>query len=408
MNGKAGFAFQARSGVKNDRIPTATGCLTACHLNNTSGRQVKIPGMLTRCPHCQTVCRASQEQLALHHGQVRCGVCHHPFNAHAHLVEEDEALFLLFWQEDESQPELPLAGPDTTHTPHIASTASFPDEHSPGLPLEEDKSVPETSRDPIDELLSSQAVEEPSQLLSRKAQQKAQTGEDHLPFFRNIFSVLARQKAQTGGKILLFLRNAFSVLAQRKAQTGEGIHQHDLRTGIATRYMRKLPEFSVWRADPLNSGQPSYALWPFTLTAIFFAFLLFVQTVLYFRGEISHNSPAFTSLFQTLGIDLPLARDPGQLSIIGDELQTLEELDRLRLFLTLRNKARYPLAWPHLEVSLSDAYNTVLVRKVFSPDEYLTREQAEGAFAPGDVPIRLELGARAIAPSRYNLYLFYP
>lgn len=37
--------------------------------------------MLTRCPHCQTVFRASPEQLRAAAGRVRCGRCHQVFDA---------------------------------------------------------------------------------------------------------------------------------------------------------------------------------------------------------------------------------------------------------------------------------------------------------------------------------------
>ncbi|MGD8999429.1 MAG: DUF3426 domain-containing protein [Granulosicoccaceae bacterium] len=44
--------------------------------------------MQTHCPHCETVFRVSEEQLALAEGQVRCGECDHIFNARDTLIEE--------------------------------------------------------------------------------------------------------------------------------------------------------------------------------------------------------------------------------------------------------------------------------------------------------------------------------
>ncbi|MCL2022411.1 MAG: zinc-ribbon domain-containing protein [Betaproteobacteria bacterium] len=326
--------------------------------------------MLTRCPHCQTVFRASQEQLAAHHGQARCGACHHPFNAHAHLVKEDEDIFLFAWQEDEPQSVPPPATPDapcfempSPETSRAFSAASPSDESPP--PEEEEPITVMPPLDPIDELLSFQLEENSS--------------------------------------------SEFHKAPAEKAQTAEEIHQHGLETGmVAARHRNELPDFSSWSAPPLDGDPPAYTLWPFILAAVFFAFLLFAQVILHFRSEISHNSPPFANLLKTMGVDVPFAREPEYLSIEGSELQTLEGPDRLRLFATLRNKAQYSLAWPHLEISLTDTYNTVLVRKVFSPDEYLTRAQASGVFAPGNALIQLDLGARAIAPSGYNLYLFYP
>lgn len=37
--------------------------------------------MQTTCPHCGSVFRVTTSQLEAGHGQVRCGICHSPFNA---------------------------------------------------------------------------------------------------------------------------------------------------------------------------------------------------------------------------------------------------------------------------------------------------------------------------------------
>ncbi|MGU7783763.1 DUF3426 domain-containing protein [Burkholderia sp. PU8-34] len=47
--------------------------------------------LATRCPHCETVFRLQQEQLALHGGLVRCGHCQQVFDAAASLVDEHAA-----------------------------------------------------------------------------------------------------------------------------------------------------------------------------------------------------------------------------------------------------------------------------------------------------------------------------
>ncbi|MCL2075144.1 MAG: zinc-ribbon and DUF3426 domain-containing protein [Betaproteobacteria bacterium] len=307
--------------------------------------------MLTRCPYCQTVFRASREQLAAHYGQVRCGICRHPFDAAAHLVKEGEDIFLFSWNEGETQSELPNITPEKT--PNTDAVATI----KPNFPKEDPAAVLPLL-DPIDELLASQ--EKPYSLRKTHAQ-----------------------------------------------NTADEIRQHGLESGLsAARQMREPPD--NWSKAPLAGDMPSHTLWPFVLTAVIFAFLLVVQVILHFRSEINYNSPVFADIFRALDIDIPSPREPEYLSIEGSELQTLGEPDIFKLYATIRNKAHYPLAWPYLELTLTDAYNTVLVRKAFQPSEYLTREQASEPFAPGEVSIRLDLGARAIAPTGYNLYLFYP
>ncbi|MDR1849431.1 MAG: DUF3426 domain-containing protein [Zoogloeaceae bacterium] len=307
--------------------------------------------MLTRCPHCQTVFRALQEQLTAYDGQVRCGACLHPFNARAHFVKEEEDIFLFAWSEDEPQ-SVPSATPAPQPPQKLDSlTIILADDADPSVLPEDESAAALPMLDPIDELLAMKA-------LSASGEEDGQIAEE------------IRKQALKGGRIPARL--------------------------------------AAWDTHSPDGKTHHYALLPFALAAAFFALFLSVQVILHFRSEISQNSPAFASLFQTLGVETPLAREPESLFIEGSELQTLEAPDRLRLFVTLHNKAHYPLAWPHLEISLTDPYNMMLVRKVFSPEDYLTNEQAQGAFKPGVTLVRLDLGTRAIAPSGYNLYLFYP
>lgn len=312
--------------------------------------------MLTRCPHCQTVFRALQEQLTAYDGQVRCGACLHPFNARAHFVKEEEDIFLFAWSEDEPQ-SVPSATPAPEPPQKLDSlTIILADDADPSVLPEDESAAALPMLDPIDELLAMKA-------LSASSEEDKQIAEE------------IRKQALKGGRIPARL--------------------------------------AAWDTPSPDGKTHHYALLPFALAAAFFALFLSVQVILHFRSEISQNSPAFASLFQTLGVDTtPLARKPKEeqdIFIEGSELQTLEAPDRLRLFVTLRNNVSYPLVWPHLEISLTNSYNMMLVRKVFPPEEYLTREQeAEGALKPGVSLVRLDLGTRAVTPSGYNLRIFYP
>ena len=45
-----------------------------------------MDGLYTRCPHCQTVFRLSEQHLAAANGRVRCGACFQVFDAVNHRV----------------------------------------------------------------------------------------------------------------------------------------------------------------------------------------------------------------------------------------------------------------------------------------------------------------------------------
>ena len=50
--------------------------------------------MKTYCPNCQTVFRITAEQLRLRAGKVRCGQCHHVFNALDRLLDDSESVVI--------------------------------------------------------------------------------------------------------------------------------------------------------------------------------------------------------------------------------------------------------------------------------------------------------------------------
>ena len=60
--------------------------------------------MQTRCPHCETVFRLTEEQLSAAHGKVRCGLCHSIFTATAFDEGQDSPVELS--QSELSQHEL--------------------------------------------------------------------------------------------------------------------------------------------------------------------------------------------------------------------------------------------------------------------------------------------------------------
>ena len=93
--------------------------------------------------------------------------------------------------------------------------------------------------------------------------------------------------------------------------------------------------------------------------------------------------------------------------ILGDVHLPGRAAQTLILLATLRNRAAYTQEWPDLELTLTDTYDAVLIRKVFKPREYLP-EDAAPAFNPGDTGIRLQLDAGGLHPAGYRLYLFYP
>jgi len=76
---------------------------------------------------------------------------------------------------------------------------------------------------------------------------------------------------------------------------------------------------------------------------------------------------------------------------------------------TLRNRAGFIQAFPALELTLTDAQDQTVARRVLMPRDYAPQGtgQEPGFAAGGELQIRVHIEAAALKPTGYRLYLFY-
>jgi hypothetical protein len=78
----------------------------------------------------------------------------------------------------------------------------------------------------------------------------------------------------------------------------------------------------------------------------------------------------------------------------------------------IRNRAPFAQELPALELTLTDALERAVVRRVLRPAEYLpgrTAESLEAGIAPGaEAALRLHFDTGGVSATGYRLYLFYP
>ena len=121
--------------------------------------------------------------------------------------------------------------------------------------------------------------------------------------------------------------------------------------------------------------------------------------------------PALTRLCALASCEVRPLREVAGLSIDASDLQAdPAHKGLLILTATVRNRASYPVAFPHLELTLTDAQDQVVVRRALAPAEYAggTADLAGGIAGNGEVAIKLFLDASATSQSGYRVYLFYP
>jgi predicted Zn finger-like uncharacterized protein len=128
-------------------------------------------------------------------------------------------------------------------------------------------------------------------------------------------------------------------------------------------------------------------------------------------AHVPATRPALTRLCALLGCAVRPLREIAGLSIDASDLQAdPAHKGLLVLTATVRNRASYPVAFPHLELTLTDAQDQVVVRRALAPAEYAggTADVAAGISGNGEVAIKLFLDASATTQSGYRVYLFYP
>jgi predicted Zn finger-like uncharacterized protein len=119
--------------------------------------------------------------------------------------------------------------------------------------------------------------------------------------------------------------------------------------------------------------------------------------------------PTLVSLCGVLGCRVGLPAQIDQLVIDTGELTTLGG-NAYTFGTQLRNQGDSTQAWPSIELTLLDADDKPLVRRVFGPRDYLPDGPllASGFPAHAEQPVKLHFRVEEPAPSGYHIAVFYP
>jgi predicted Zn finger-like uncharacterized protein len=146
--------------------------------------------------------------------------------------------------------------------------------------------------------------------------------------------------------------------------------------------------------------------------AVLLALLLLGQWVGHEKNILAARVPALKPVLDTwceaVGCVLKPPRAPEFLQIESSAYDPLGE-DLYRLTLTLRNTASWPIAYPAIELTITDASEQALVRRVLLPGDLRTQGEQMDAHSAHELTIYLR-SSLAIAPglSGYRLTAFYP
>jgi len=161
--------------------------------------------------------------------------------------------------------------------------------------------------------------------------------------------------------------------------------------------------------------QSAMGSWWWGVTAMFALMMLLLQAAVVFRAEIALRAPGFRPQLQVLcaqlDCDIPLPRKAELLSVeTSDMLPDPQPGGNLLFTATLRNRANFDQAYPHLELTLTDTEDKLRLRRVVAPDEYLPapEDASTGFAATSDLVVSLHLQVAGAEVAGYRAYIFYP
>lgn len=159
----------------------------------------------------------------------------------------------------------------------------------------------------------------------------------------------------------------------------------------------------------------SQRTWLWALASFLLLLVVLLQTAYYLRVDIAARmpgiKPAMLQICAVLNCAIPLPHKIDLLSIESSELEADPSKDDIiTLHALLRSRAPYDLAYPNIELTLTDTQDNALARRSFSPADYLSSGEDEKlGFPPNrESSIKLHLNTTDLKPAGYRLYLFYP
>ena len=143
--------------------------------------------------------------------------------------------------------------------------------------------------------------------------------------------------------------------------------------------------------------------------------VIIVLTLLTFRVQLARDHPALKPLLEAacavFRCEIALPQDAEQLSIEASDLRAdPTRPGSIVVNATLRNRARFAQAYPALELTLTDAQNQTVARRVLQPRDYLDKKaNVRKGLAPNSVVmLKFNHAAGGNAALGYRLILFYP
>jgi predicted Zn finger-like uncharacterized protein len=141
---------------------------------------------------------------------------------------------------------------------------------------------------------------------------------------------------------------------------------------------------------------------------------LVVQSAYAFRTDVMIFLPQSRDYFMRfcdyLGCEGGSPKLASALHIDASDLNAVDPArpNEIQLLLSVRNRAAFDLAYPAFELTLTNASEQPIARRVFLPSDYLaSATPSTGIKAGGDLGVQLYLDTGTLRATGYRVYLFY-
>jgi predicted Zn finger-like uncharacterized protein len=376
--------------------------------------------LATRCPHCRTTFRVVQDQLKLRGGLVRCGACKEIFNGTENLLRPIDATA------GSARPptaEASATSPAAAHAPAPAGGQEAPaaaPSPSPSLSV-----APSPSPEPV----SAAALAAPAQASDapRPDPLLRMTLMDFSPYQDEAEKIDAGPDAPSSVDYSL---PRMAAATSPAADNGDDLARtiDDMKSKPWRGTTQKRARIEEDAIDALDSAEPDFVVRArhrqrlsqsrrvaLLAAAGALALLLVVQLLYQFRVPLAAQSPAasimLTAACRLFGCTVGLPAHIDMVTIESSELQALPgSTDTFTLLALLRNRSATRQQWPHLELTLNDANEAPVARRIIAPRDYLPPSQNpdDGFAANSEQAARLVFNLVQARAAGFRVYVFYP
>jgi predicted Zn finger-like uncharacterized protein len=321
--------------------------------------------LITRCPACGTLFKVVPDQLRVSEGWVRCGRCEEIFDASAHLqtLPAEPAAVSVTPAPPGQQPAAVTASPAATQQAAAETALVEPSAND----------VPAQAIDA--ELPLQDAPQQESALIpARPSGTPAPLSGDTLP----------QPPAESVSD------GAAPTTAQQAGQS---------------------PELSFMRRHSRSRWQRPLVRAALLTLALLLTLVLLLQLLVHERDRLAAVEPDARPWLARLCLLLDCELRPWrQIEAVTIDSSVFSKVraDVYRLSLTLKNTRPYDVALPAVELTLTDALDRPLLRRVLLPHELVAGAQLLHAASELQATLVLALKTNGERVAGYRLYAFYP